>query len=251
MPTRAEEQRRTLVRDVKDAARAQLQEVGAEALSLRAIARDVGMSPAGLYRYFDGRDAILTALIEEGYDDLADHLLHALGQDELVLGRHGRPAPDGPTVEPDAGFRAQQGAVARAYRRWSLDHPNEFGLLYGDPVRGYAAPAGGVTVTANSRVAQAMLTAMVGALGAGELRVPQQYAALVGDPGGRRLADDIEAIAGVDVGPPAALRMIAAWARLHGLVSLEVFNQLHWLYPEDASSFALVEIEAQLDDLFA
>ena len=91
MPTRAEQQRRALIRDIKDAARAQLREVGAEAMSLRAIARDVGMSPAGLYRYFDGRDAILTALIEEGYDDLADHLFHAFGQPELVAGRHGRP----------------------------------------------------------------------------------------------------------------------------------------------------------------
>ena len=250
MPTRAEEQRRTLVRDVKDAARGQLQDVGAEALSLRAVARDVGMSPAGLYRYFDGRDAILTALIEEGFDDLADHLFHALGQSDLVAGRHGRRPPTGPTAPPDAGFREQQGAVARAYRRWSLEHPNEFGLLYGDPVRGYTAPAGGVTVTANTRVAQAMLTAMVGAHGAGRLRVPDHFDALADDPGGQRLAADIASIAGVDVGAAAALRMIGAWARLHGLVSLEVFNQLHWLYPTDASPFALVEIEAQLDDLF-
>jgi AcrR family transcriptional regulator len=251
MPTRAEEQRETLVRDVKDAARAQLREVGAEALSLRAIARDVGMSPAGLYRYFDGRDAILTALIEEGFDDLADHLFHALGQEEFVLARHGRPRPDGPVAPDGAGFREQQRAVARAYRRWSLDHPNEFGLLYGDPVRGYAAPEDGVTVAANTRVSQAMLTAMVGALAAGQLRVPAHYAALADDPGGRRLAADIEAIAGVDVGAGTALRMIGAWARLHGLVSLEVFNQLHWLYPTDAQPFADVEIEAQLDDVFA
>ena len=250
MPTRAEQQRRALVRDIKDAARSQLRDVGAESLSLRAIARDVGMSPAGLYRYFDGRDEILTALIEEGYDDLADHLFHALGQPELVAGRHGRAAPTGPVVDPGASFREQQEAVARTYRRWSLDHPNEFGLLYGDPVRGYAAPADGVTVTANTRVARAMLTAMVGALGAGRLRVPPHYDALRDDPGGRRLAEDIAGIAGVDVGAPAALRMIGAWARLHGLVSLEVFNQLHWLYPTDAAPFAMVEIEAQLDDLF-
>lgn len=250
VPTRAEEQRRTLVRDVKDAARSQLRDVGAESLSLRGIARDVGMSPAGLYRYFDGRDAILTALIEEGYDDLADHCFHALGQDDLVLARHGRPRPDGPVVDPDASFRDQQRAVALAYRRWSLAHPNEFGLLYGNPVRGYAAPAGGVTVTANRRLAQAMLTAMIGAFGAGTLRVPDRYTALVSDDGGRVLAEDIASIAGVDVGAAAALRMIGAWARLHGLVSLEVFNQLHWLYPDDARPFAEVEIEAQLDDVF-
>lgn len=251
MATRAERQRATLVRDVKDAARDQLREVGAESLSLRAIAREVGMSPAGLYRYFDGRDAILTALIEEGFDDLADHLFHALGADDQVLARHGRPAPHGAAVGADASPRARQLAVAHAYRRWSLDHPNEFGLLYGDPVRGYAAPDQGVTVQANTRVARAMLTPMLEAHAAGTLDVPGHFAALHDDPGGQRLADDIRGMVGIDLEPGTALRMIGAWARLHGLVSLEVFNQLHWLYPTDASTFAEAELEAQLDDLFA
>lgn len=250
MPTRAERQRATLIRDVKDAALVHLRDVGAESLSLRAIAREVGMSPAGLYRYFDGRDAILTALIEEGFDDLADHLFHAMGQPDLVQARHGRPVPAGPSVSGDASFRRQQRAVADAYRAWSLAHPNEFGLLYGDPVRGYAAPEEGVTVSANTRVAQAMLTPMLAAWSAGVLRVPDHFRALDDDPGGRRLAADIEAIAGVDVGGGVALRMIGAWARLHGLVSLEVFNQLHWIYPTDAAPFAEAEIEAQLDDVF-
>lgn len=250
MATRAEQQRAALVRDIKDAARAQLREAGAESLSLRAIAREVGMSPAGLYRYFDGRDEILTALIEEGFDDLADHLFHALGDTDQVHARHGRPAPDGPVVAADADSRQRQGAVVRAYRRWSLAHPNEFGLLYGDPVRGYAAPAEGVTVAANTRVARALLTPMLEAHAAGTLRVPPHFEALEDDPGGRRLADDIRGLSGIDLGPPVALRMIGAWARLHGLVSLEVFNQLHWIYPTDASPFAEAELESQLDDIF-
>ena len=251
MATRAEQQRAELVREVKDAAREQLREVGAESLSLRAVARTVEMSPAGLYRYFDGRDAILTALIEEGFDDLADHLFHALGSHDQVLARHGRPAPRGPVGDVEAGPRPRQLAVVRAYRRWSVEHPNEFGLLYGDPVRGYAAPDEGVTVQANTRVARAMLTPMLEAHTIGALRVPDHFAALDGDPGGRRLADDIRDMAGIDLRPGVALRMIGAWARLHGVVSLEVFNQLQWLYPTDASAFAEAELEAQLDDLFA
>lgn len=250
MTTRAEQQRAELVRDIKDAALAQLREVGAESLSLRAIARGVGMSPAGLYRYFDGRDAILTALIEEGFDDLADHLFHALGRRQHVLGRHARPAPEGPVVAAGADFRAQQRMVADAYRTWSLVHPNEFGLLFGDPVRGYAAPADGVTVTANARVAQALLSPMVGAHAAGVLHVPEAFGALDGDEGGRRLAAEIGELTGADLSGSAAMRMIGAWSRLHGLVSLEVFGQLHWLYPLDAGPFADAELEAQLDDLF-
>ena len=250
MPTRAEQQRADLVRDIKDAAHAQLRDVGAESLSLRAIARTVGMSPAGLYRYFDGRDGILTALIEEGFDDLADHLFHALGQRQQVLGRHGRPAPDGPVVAADAGVRARQRSVADAYRSWSLAHRNEFGLLYGDPVRGYAAPAEGVTVTANARVARALLSPMVRAHVAGTLRVPEPYMTLDGDEGARRLATEIGELTGTDLPGSVAMRMIGAWSRLHGLVSLEVFGQLQWLHPVDATPFADAELEAQLDDLF-
>lgn len=250
MPTRRERLREELVADVLDAALAQLQEVGAEDLSLRAIARDVGMSPAGLYRYFDGRDALLTALIAAGFDDLADHLFTALGQQADVTAAHGRPPPKVPEVAgPDAPSGTRQLAVARAYRAWSLDHPNEFGLLYGDPVRDYAAPAGGVTVEANRRVGQAMLTALVEALLAGSLVVPASYAAIVDDPGALTLAEDITGIAGAPIPPGAALAMLGAWSRLHGIVSLEVFEQFSWIYPEDASPMFEAEIAAMIDAL--
>ena len=250
MTGRRERLRAELVRDIKDAALGQLREVGAEDLSLRAIARDVGMSPAGLYRYFDGRDALLTSLIEEGFDDLADHLFTAISQPELVHAGHGRPAPAVPEVAAaDAPPVERQLALARAYRAWGLAHPNEFGLLYGDPVRGYSAPAGGVTVTANSRVSQAMLTPLVEALLAGRLVVPPSYAAITSDPGGERLAADIAAIVGHEIGPGAALSLIGAWARLHGIVSLEVFGQFHWLYPSDATPLFEAEMAAMVADL--
>lgn len=248
--TRRERQREELVADVLEAALDQLREVGAEELSLRGIARQIGMSPAGLYRYFDGRDAVLTSLIAAGYDDLADHLFVAIGQDELVAGGHGRPAPvvaDRTTATAPAGRR--QLAVARTYRGWSLAHPNEFGLLYGDPVRGYAAPVDGVTTTANARVARAMLTPMVEALLVGELRVPDAYAAITADPGGERLASDIAAIVGHDVGPGPALALMGAWSRLHGVVSLEVFGQFRWLYPSGATPLFEAEVAAMVEAL--
>lgn len=250
MPTRTERQRAQLVRDVKDAALAQLRDVGAEDLSLRAIARDVGMSPAGLYRYFDGRDALVTALIAEGFDDLADHLFTAIGLDDLVEAAHGRPPAEVPeVVAPDAPPADRMLALARAYREWGLVHPNEFGLLYGDPVRGYAAPDGGVTVAANTRVSRAMLTPLVEALLTGRLRVAPAYASIRDDPGGERLAADIAGIVGHDVGPGAALAMIGAWARLHGVVSLEVFGQFHWLYPDRATPLFEAEVATMVDDL--
>lgn len=228
----------------------QLREVGAEDLSLRAIAREVGMSPAGLYRYFDGRDALLTALITEGFDDLADHLFAALDESGLVEASHGRRAPEVPEIAPPGATAAtRQAALCRAYRAWGRAHPNEFGLLYGDPVRGYAAPEGGVTVTANTRVSRAMLTPLVEAHLAGRLRIPPSYAAITDDPGARRLADDITEIVGAQITPGPALMMIGAWARLHGVVSLEVFGQFRWLYADDAAPLFEAEIASMLRDL--
>ncbi len=253
MPTRTERQRAQLVRDVKDVALGQLREVGAEDLSLRAIAREVGMSPAGLYRYFDGRDALLTALIAEGFDDLADHLFTAVGEVALVEASHGRPAPVVPEVAgPDASPGERQLALARAYRAWGRAHPNEFGLLYGDPVRGYAAPAGGVTVTANTRVSRALLTPLVEALLLGTLRVPPAYGLLDDEPGGVRLAADIEdalGMAGVRIGAGEALFLIGVWSRMHGVVSLEVFGQFAWLFGDDAEPLFEAEMASVLGDL--
>lgn len=246
--TRRERLREQLVADVLDAALAQLQEVGAEQLSLRAIARDVGMSPAGLYRYFDGRDAVLTALIAAGYDDLADHLYTATGQPDLVTASHGRPDPVVPeVVTTDAPSGRRMMAASRALRAWGLAHPNEFGLLYGDPVRGYAAPAGGATVLANRRVGQALLTPLVEALVAGDFRRPAAYDALADDDGATAIADDIAALLGHPVDPADAAAMLGAWSRLHGIVSLDVFDQFDWIYPDHAGPLFEAEIAAMVE----
>lgn len=248
--TRRERLREEATRDLVEAALDQLREVGAEALSLRAVAREVGMSPAGVYRYFDGRDELLTALIAQGFDDLADHLFAATGADEDVIGGHGRPAPPiAERIDPLDRPGAALAAVCRAYRGWALGRPNEFGLLYGDPVRGYAAPVDGVTTIANSRVARAMIAPVVAAHLAGRLDVGPAYRGLDDDPGGRRLAADVERVTGEALPGGVALRAIGAWARLHGVVSMEVFNQLTWLYPDGAEALFEAELTTHLRDL--
>ncbi|WP_147796215.1 TetR/AcrR family transcriptional regulator [Cellulomonas sp. Y8] len=114
--------RRELLREITDAARAQLAEVGAAALSVRAVTRELGMAPSAVYRYFPNRDALLTALITEAYTGLADAAERAeRGADRAdLLGRWL--------------------AVHRGVRGWALGHPHEYGLIYGSPVPGYAAP---------------------------------------------------------------------------------------------------------------
>lgn len=208
--TRRERVRAETVAQILDAGRAQLREVGAAQLSLRAVAGALGMSPAGLYRYYDSREALLTALITEGFDALADAVERARDA-----------AGDDPA---DRLLAALLG-----FRAWGTAHPQEFGLLYGDPIPGYAAPDGGPTSAASRRVGVAVLAPLVLAWRAGRLREPE--IAEPSDPATLRWAATLDPA----FPPAAAAAVLGAWTRLHGLVILEVFGHLRWLGPDTAA----------------
>ena len=158
---------RTQVRDdVKRVALRQLAELGPQGLSINAIAKELGVSGPALYRYFEGRDALLTALVLDAYDDLADALAGAVqAVDE-------RPAAE------------RLPALGRAYRGWALAQPHRYRLLFGPPQPGYDAHAEALV-----RAARRAMDVLLGALGDG--RVDER-------------------------------RAVGVWARLHGLVSLEI-----------------------------
>lgn len=131
---------------IKDEARKQLAADGAARLSLRAVARELGMVSSALYRYFPSRDELLTALIVDAYD---------------AVGEAAEAADRASCAGPSASARhlARWTAVARAVRDWALAHPHEYGLIYGSPVPGYTAPQ--ATVGPASRVGF-VLIAIVG-----------------------------------------------------------------------------------------
>src|SRR4051812_40311512 len=108
---------------IKDEARKQLAEDGATKLSLRAVARELGMVSSALYRYFPSRDDLLTALIVDAYDAVGEAAEHALAKQRKA-----------------ASPAARWIAVCRAVRAWALAHPHEYALIYGSPVPGYTAP---------------------------------------------------------------------------------------------------------------
>ena len=131
---RRAQQRRKLLADIEIAARRLLDEGGAANVSMRAIARDVGLGPASLYTYFDGLDDVLTLLLLASYGRLAEATAAAAAHFA------GAPPAD----------RAL--AVTLAYRRWGVDHPNELNLVFTDQLPGYAAPEGGPTIDAQVEV---------------------------------------------------------------------------------------------------
>src|SRR5919206_353118 len=197
MPTTARERvRAELTAEITEAARRQLAEVGAAALSLRAVARELGMASSALYRYFPSRDELLTRLIIDGYD---------------ALGEAAEQADDGSAPPADRWL-----AVCRAVRAWARAHPQEYALLYGSPVPGYRAPQD--TVPAAARVGLLLGRVLGDAARAGLL--PETAGER--DPG---LVSD-EAVAGLG-GEHTALAVVSsdlllgalAWLLWHGLLA--------------------------------
>ena len=233
-------------RELKAAALEEVREVGPAGLALRSVARRLGMSPAGLYRYVESRDGLLTALIADGFHDLADHLDVALGADASGTADRDRPDAEVPMIAGvDADVTDRMRAVALAYRDWAVSHPNEFGLLFGDPIPGYAAPPEGPTVEAMSRMGAALARPLLEAAGAGRLRVDRFVAdpAVTGPPG----AMDPVLPPGTD--PGVGPLLLLAWGRLHGQVSLEVFGHHTWLFPEGCEALFRADLERSLYDL--
>jgi AcrR family transcriptional regulator len=187
-------------------ARAHVAEEGAAALSLRSVARDLELAPSALYRYFDGRDALLSALIMAAYEALAVEAERA--------------AEDAPRREESDAERWLE--VPRAMRRWALAHPHEWGLIFGTPVPGYEAPED--TVESYARVAMAMVRPVVEAKEAGRLRM-KGSPVVVSDALREAVAPVTEALF-PDMPVAKVVLAVQAWSTVVGVISLEVFG--HW-----------------------
>lgn len=238
--------RRQTLAELRAAALDEVREHGGVALSLRRVARRMGMSPAGLYRYVSSREELLTWLIADAYHDLADHLLTALGAPAEERSGLDRPEPVVPRVAgPGADVADRLRAVAIAYRAWAVAHPNQFALVFGDPIPGYEAPAEGPTTAAMTRVGAGLGRPLVEAWHQGKLRpiVPEVSAEL-----GARLAP-MAGISPVEVPPELGLTLLLAWGRLHGQVSLEVFGHHAWLFPDGCEELFVADVDSMLRDL--
>ncbi|TDP94809.1 TetR/AcrR family transcriptional regulator [Labedaea rhizosphaerae] len=200
--TARERARAELTSEIKAQARIQLAEHGAGGLSLRAIARELGMVSSAIYRYFPSRDDLLTALIIDACTDLGDAV-------EQAGKAHRKP-------------RLRWRACCTAAREWALEHRQEYALIYGSPVPGYAAPQD--TVAPAARVPLVLLDALRGAHHDGQLTP-----AFAGPALSLTLKAQVEAVAeatGTDLPADAVTRAILAWTQLFGMISFELFGQL-------------------------
>lgn len=181
--------------------RRHLDEHGAAGLSLRAIARDLGMVSSAVYRYVSSRDELLTLLLIDAYSELAD-----------VVDRAREAVPE---MWSDDVI-----AIAHAARGWAITQPASWALLYGSPVPGYHAPAER-TVGPGTRVIGALFDAVAAGIATGDIM-------LTNHPAPQPISADFERIRhefGFPGDDSVIAKCFAIWAGVVGAISLEVFGQ--------------------------
>jgi AcrR family transcriptional regulator len=204
-----------------------LGEVGAAGLSLRAVARSMGMAPSALYRYFPSRDDLLTALIVDGFDSLADALVLAYdGARDAPRDGSGGQVPANDAVPT---FRT----VARAYRQWALDNPAAFGLVFSSPVPGY--DGNDQTTAAALRSSAVLLGVMADLVHQGSLDLqsvdPRVPAGL------RDRLQQWRQHGGPELPPAALAAAMWCYASLHGMVTLELNHHFPPALQDDVELF--------------
>jgi len=200
--TARERARAEIMGEILQTAKEHLARDGAPALSLRAIARDLGMVSSAVYRYVPNRDALLTMLIIDAYDSVGAAVERAEAQC------------------PRDAYVDRYLAVCRTLRAWAHANPHEYALIYGSPVPGYAAPAD--TIVPATRVPRVLLSILVDLSAAGRAPEPDPVPAEVE----ASIAPMIEFTGGL-VSPDLLVRALASWGTLLGTLSLELFGHLH------------------------
>jgi AcrR family transcriptional regulator len=210
--------RASLSAEIRSAALSELRRVGPAALSLREVAKVAGISPSGLYRYVDGRDGLLEMLIADGFETYGNAIADAI-----------------PATAADLG--SQLNALAREYRQWAHSNPEQFALILGSPIPGFRAEPAGPTISAVQHFAKPMIAIYVGSQ-AGRRASRSDIDLTSFDPTFGKMSRGLLNL------------ILRAWARVHGLVSLELFGHLGWS-GSDVATLLEAEVASILFELAA
>ena len=194
---RRDENRERMEAAILDLGRRQLAEVGPAQLSLRAVARELGVSSSAVYRYVESRDDLLTRLIVGAYEDVGRAVEAAVA--DLGVGEG----------EALTAWRT----ACHTLRGWARTHPNEWALVYGSPVPGYVAPES--TVAPAGLVARA-LARIVRAGGPVDDRRASFSTDLVGQ------LDRTAEMMDLPADPARTVLLVSAWSQLVGTIGLEL-----------------------------
>lgn len=211
-----EKRRASAVEEIKAVARQFLVKGGPAAVSLRAISREMGMTPSALYRYFPSLDALLAGVRSDLFEELGEATTQA--RDSV----------------PDDDPLLRLLSMARAFRAWGLEHRAEFGLMLGPPPAGVeGGPAPDEPDYAPACVGVTFLSEIAELDRRGALRVPSVE--LIEGRLAPGLRDYLDGQSGLDV--PVVFAFLAVWARLYGIIAMEIFGHMAWAVTDSGALF--------------
>jgi AcrR family transcriptional regulator len=230
-PSRRDRVRAATAGEIKQTARRILVAEGPEAVSLRAIAREMGMTAPALYRYFSSREDLVRHVCGDIFTEIATDV---------------RAASARAAQEPGGDVTAKLIAACREFRHWALTHREEFGLLFGTPLPGLEALHNDKVDECALDFAGSWITLFLELWQRHPFPVPADDQI---EPGLlsqlTRYTDGL----GVDLPAGAALTFLRCWVHLYGMVSLEVFGHLHFALDDAAPMFEITL--GELADLVA
>jgi AcrR family transcriptional regulator len=227
--TRRDRLRAATMEEITATARRLLVEQGPEAVALRAIAREMGMTAPGLYRYYGSRQELLRYVIAEIFRELATDIRRAI--DEAVE----PPVPAGEAKRP-AHLTLKMVAACQEFRRWSLTHRAEFALLFGVPLPEIDDGRFDIAEECALEFAGTFYTLFLEVWNAIHFPVP---AASQIDPGLRAQLARFRGTLRTDAPDGAILVFLHCWVLLYGAVAMEVFGHLDFALEDPAPMFEL------------
>jgi AcrR family transcriptional regulator len=229
-PSRRDRLRAATIEEIIGTARRLLVRSGPEAVSLRAIAREMGMTAPGLYRYFGSHEELIRHVIAGIFNELGADINQAIGAADV-------PAGDPPELASVA-LTIKMIAACREFRRWALNHKAEFGLLFGVPLPGLDDGRYDIADECALAFAGTFFTLFL------ELwrRAPFAVAAPQEIDAGllaqlTRYRDALGVGADLPVG--AVLTFLRCWTLLYGAVSMEVFGHMRFALTDPAPMFEI------------
>jgi len=183
---------------IKETAWRQIAETGAAALSLRSIARELGITAPAIYNYFADRDALVTALIVDAYTSLGESQIEAIA------------------VLPEADLKARFKALGLAYREWAITHPQRYQLIFGTPIPNYVAPDD-ITFPAAANAIVPLANTVQALCSSGQLHA-EHLAPMT--PALQSMLEAWQKIQPADI--EVLYMTVVIWSRVHGLVMLEI-----------------------------
>ncbi len=228
-PSRRDRVRAETTEEIKQTARRILVEQGPEAVTLRAIARDMGVTAPALYRYFGSHEELLRSVVGDIFGELAEEIHAAIEAADAASG-----------ADMARKMAGKMAAACQGFRQWALAHKAEFGLLFGTPLPGVNVEDDDFAEECARKFAGTFYALFLELWQKNPFPVPSPEEI---DPGLRKQLVRYRDGIGADVPLGVLLIFLRCWVRLYGIVSMEVFGHLGFALDDPGPIFEITLAE--------